>query len=497
MKVERRAIARLAGCALRAGLIVTSAVFLLSHGRGRAAQAGRSPVKVFILAGQSNMQGKGRVSHLDDLTKDPAKKATFGHLKTPDGQWVVRRDVWIDYLGRKGGLSVGYGGGRNQIGPEMQIGHVLGDHLDNQVLLIKCAWGGRSLKVRFRPPSSGGEVGPDYKTMVAHVHTVLGNLKQHFPDYDGRGYEIVGFLWFQGWNDMIDGEAVAQYEENFANLVRDLRKEFSVPEMPFVIAETGNCGNMKFRKAQAATAERPEFKGQGAFVPTSSFKRSTPSFDGGYHWNGNAESYFLIGTAMGKAMAKLVPTLNTKELTSRTRPIFAMINAMRYAAAHAAIRKLEEKLESESANPDADKDKLAREKDLVGRMKPMVMKRVDAVVEEIKQLDSIGDVYTASKRIKETAARFKGIGGYDSVVEPLRKELGRFPKSSEVRRGARYYYLMGLAEKKRSTQVLLALKQIAVRYPKSAYGKAARAALKDLQDPKAKVDARSYIGRGE
>ena len=497
MRAKRRAIACFAGCAFRAALIVASAACLLPHGRARAGQAGRSPVKVFILAGQSNMEGKGRVSHLDDLTKDPARKATFGHLKTPDGQWVVRRDVWIDYLGRKGGLSVGYGGRRNLIGPEMQIGHVLGDHLDNQVLLIKCAWGGRSLKVKFRPPSSGGEVGPAYKDTVAHVHTVLDNLKQRFGEYDGRGHEIVGFLWFQGWNDMIDGEAVAQYEENFANLIRDLRKEFSVPDMPFVIAETGNCGNMKFRKAQAASAERPEFKGQGRFVPTAGFIRPEPAFDKGYHWHGSAESYFLIGTAMGKAMAELVPTLNTKELSSRTRPIFAMINAMRYAAAYASIRKLEEKLESETAKADADKDKLAREKDLVGRMKPMVLKRVDAVVEEIKQLDRIGDVYTASKRIKESGPRFKGIGRYDAVVEPLRKELGRFPKSSEVRHGARYFFLMGLAEKKRSTQVLLALRQLAIRYPKSAYGKAARAALKDLQDPKAKVDARSYVGREE
>ena len=99
-------------------------------------------MKVFLLVGQSNMEGKGAVSHLEELAKDPARKAMFGHLKTPDGQWVVRKDVWIDYLGRKGGLTVGYGTRGGQIGPELQIGHVLGEHLENQVLLIKCAWGG-------------------------------------------------------------------------------------------------------------------------------------------------------------------------------------------------------------------------------------------------------------------------------------------------------------------------------------------------------------------
>jgi len=203
-----------------------------------AGQAGRSPVKVFLLVGQSNMEGKGAVSHLDELTKDPARKATFGHLKTPDGQWVVRKDVWIDYLGRKGGLSVGYGTRGSQIGPELQIGHVLGDNFDNQVLLIKCAWGGRSLKVNFRPPSSGGTVGDAYHKTVAHIHTVLDNLKQRFPDYDGLGYEINGFLWFQGWNDAGN----KAYGEQLVHFIKDWRKELNAPDMKVVCGLLGQNG---------------------------------------------------------------------------------------------------------------------------------------------------------------------------------------------------------------------------------------------------------------
>ncbi len=446
-------------------------------------QAGRGPVKVFTLAGQSNMEGKGSVEHLEEL----AKTSEYRHLKTANGQWVVRRDVWIDYFGRRGGLTVGYGGGRDKIGPEFQIGHVLGDHLDNQVLLIKCAWGGKSLHKDFRPPSSGGEVGASYKQMVEQTHKVLDNIKQFFPDYDGRGYEIAGFLWFQGWNDMINGDATAEYEESFANLVRDLRKEFAAPDMPFVIAETGNCGNQKFRQAQAAAAGRPEFKGMAAFVATEGFIRSEPAHDAGYHWHGNAESYCLIGEAMGKAMAKFVPTLNAKDLTSRTKPIFSMIGQMKYAPAHAALVKLEGDLAGKSG------DEAAREKDLVARMKPMILKKVEAVVEEIKRLDEVGDVFHEKKLITESRPRFKGIARYDETVEPLRKALSRFPKSSEVKRGAQYFYLMGLAAKERNVQVLLALKRLGTRYPKSIYGKAAKAAVKDLQNSEAKVDARRYL----
>jgi len=446
-----------------AALVIALVIVIVPTRAALAAQAGRSPVKVFILAGQSNMEGKGSVEHLEQL----AKTSPYRHLKTANGQWVVRRDVWIDYLGRKGGLAPGYGGDRGKIGPEFQIGHVLGDHLDNQVLLIKCAWGTQT---------------------VARVHEVLGDIRRFFPEYDGRGHEIAGFLWFQGWNDMINGEATAEYEENFANLVRDLRKEFTAPDMPFVIAETGNCGNRKFREAQAAAAARPEFKGVAAFVATEGFMRREPAYDRPYHWCGNAESYCLIGEAMGKAMAKLVPTLNAKDLTSRTKPIFSMISQMRYAPAHAALVKLEEKLAGES-----DGDDVAREKDLVARMKPMILKKVDAIVEEIARLDKLGDVYHEKKLITESRPRFKGIERYDETVEPLRKALSRFPKSSEVKRGAQYFYLMGLAAKERNIQVLLALKRLGTRYPKSIYGKAAKAAVKDLQNPEAKVDARRYL----
>jgi hypothetical protein len=194
---------------------------------------------------------------------------------------------------------------------------------------------------------------------------------------------------------------------------------------------------------------------------------------------------------MGKAMAELVPTLNAKELTSRTKPIYSMINQMRYAPAYAAVVKLEEKLAAESG------DEAAREKDLLARMKPMILKKVDGVVSEIKRLDAMGDVYHAKKLITETRTQFKGIDSYDEVVEPLRKELSRFPKSSEVKRGAQYFYLMGLAAKERNVQVLLALKRLGKRYPKSVYGRAALAAVEDLQKSDAKVDPRKYLTPAE
>jgi alpha-galactosidase len=150
--------------------------------------------------------------------------------------------------------------------------------------------------------------------MLKHIKDVLANLKKEFPDYDGKGYEIAGFGWHQGWNDRVNQAFNDQYEKNLANFIRDVRKALGVKDMPFVIAETGMHGPeekhpraLSLMRAQAAVAAYPEFKGNVAFAETKSFYRPpevSPSRQG-YHWNSNAETYFLIGDAMGKAMLKL------------------------------------------------------------------------------------------------------------------------------------------------------------------------------------------------
>ncbi|HUU90159.1 MAG TPA: sialate O-acetylesterase [Phycisphaerae bacterium] len=301
-----------------------------------AGQAGKSPVKVFILAGQSNMEGAGAIKgsernggkgSLEYLVKDPATAKQFAHTVDKDGKWVVRDDVWIWYLGRKGGLTAGYGARSDRIGPEFQFGHVMGDACDNQVLLIKTAWGGKSLAKDFRPPSSGGEVGPFYTEMLKHLKDVLADLKTHFPDYDGKGYEIAGFGWHQGWNDGCGADMVAEYETNMANFIRDVRKALGVKDLPFVIADSGFGGrNQKvdrrlgIRKAQAAVARYPEFKGTVFCVETQDYFRppeESPSRQG-YHWNGNAETYFLIGNGMGEAMKSLAAA-GTKSIAGKAR----------------------------------------------------------------------------------------------------------------------------------------------------------------------------------
>lgn len=283
------------------------------------------PVKVFILAGQSNMQGHGKVKaepkrnggkgSLEWLVKDPQSAARYKHLVDKNGKWLPRKDVQIWYLGRKGNLRPGYGFREGFIGPELGFGQVVGDAFDEPVLLIKLAWGGKSLAKDFRPPSSGGEVGPYYKKLLSLTREALRDAKKDFPQYAGRKLELVGFGWHQGWNDRINQRFNDEYEKNMSNFIRDVRKDLGAPKLPFVIAETGMSGRkekhpraLSLMKAQAAVAKRKEFRGNVAFVGTKDFFRPkdvSPSRQA-YHWNSNAETYYLIGEGMGKAMVSLI-----------------------------------------------------------------------------------------------------------------------------------------------------------------------------------------------
>lgn len=304
------------------------------------AAAATKPVKVFILAGQSNMEGQAVVDlegknyndgkgTLAMLMRDPAKAAMFKHLRDADGKWAVRDDVWVRYKREHGPLLAGplaFGfsvyGDVHHFGPELQFGHVVGDRFDNQILLIKTAWGGKSLFKDFRPPSSGGEVGPYYAKMLAEIREALANLGVDFPAYKDRGYELAGFVWYQGWNDGVDAKtAVPEYEQNLVNLIKDVRKDLGAPSLPVVIGElTGPWVKapgawQTLREAQAAAAARPEFSGNVLFIPTHDFVRKpedSPNPGHGHHEFGNAETYFLVGDALGKGMLKLLDGAEAK-----------------------------------------------------------------------------------------------------------------------------------------------------------------------------------------
>jgi hypothetical protein len=297
--------------------------------------AAGKPMKVYVLAGQSNMEGQAVVDldgkdyndgkgTLVALHADPAKAAGMAHLKAADGTWRVRDDVWMWYQPeaaplQAGPLAIGYTvyGDAHHFGPELEFGHVVGEAVENEVMLVKTAWGGKSQFADFRPPSSGGKTGVYYTRMIAQIREAVGSIKARFPQSKAEGHELAGFVWYQGWNDGCDPQRAAPaYEQNLVNLIHDVRKDLAAPELPVVVGElTGPWvdapdGWAAVRTAQAAAAARPEFQGNVVFVPTHQFVRAaedSPNPGHGHHEFGNAETCFLVGEALGRAMLSLTP----------------------------------------------------------------------------------------------------------------------------------------------------------------------------------------------
>lgn len=245
----------------------------------------------------------GHISHLEELVA----AGEFTHLKE-GGEWAERDDVYVAFRGQKRGkktgkLTVGGYASRNRTGPELGFGNVVGDHFDEPVLIIKYAYGGQSLGHRFRAPSSGENTPEKYPEFykglmkkkkwtleeakadmdiytrskyiatLRHSLEVLQNIKNVIPDYSGQGFELSGLVFFEGFNDAIIPEYAREYETNLANLIKDLRVDLGVPDMPFVIGETGMESGRGFtavQKAQEAVGNNKAF-GKGAFVKTSPF----------------------------------------------------------------------------------------------------------------------------------------------------------------------------------------------------------------------------------
>ena len=297
-------------------------------GAALATFAAASPLKVFIMAGQSNMEGHAKIDTFDYIGDDPATAPILKEMRGPDGKPRVCDNVWISYLtgGKENGegigkLTAGFGARPNpaqpgtEIGPEFTFGIYMNKLAKQPILIIKTAWGGKSLHTDFRPPSAGpyvpteaenkkhkfdtpeqkqakiAETGKYYHYMIEHVRTVLKDIKRVYPGYDPKqGYEIAGFIWLQGFNDMVNGDSYpplpghkennyVKYGEWLADFIRDVRKDVNAPKMPFVIGVIGvggiagdaNANSHGFREAMAAPASLPEFKGNVIAVRTAPF----------------------------------------------------------------------------------------------------------------------------------------------------------------------------------------------------------------------------------
>jgi hypothetical protein len=254
------------------------------------------------------------------------KEGRFTWFADDEGNWTVRNDAiyWDvrlsnEELGSGGPLTVTSNG--RFMGPEVPFGYVMGTFHDETVLLIESSCGNRSLNWDFRPPSSGRTKpddkfeGYEYRALIEGTHKALKNLDKIVPGYHDQGYEIAGFAWWQGHKD--NGSSKEEYEKHLVNLIKDLRKEFNAPDMKVAVATVGFHGYdlpegwKGVFDAQVAVGDpkqHPEFAGDVTTVDTRAFWRPAAISPAGvdYHYNKNAETYALVGDALGRAMVNMM-----------------------------------------------------------------------------------------------------------------------------------------------------------------------------------------------
>ena len=267
--------------------------------------------------------------------------------------FAVSKRVYITSIAdrnrRSGPLTVGFGGSPDKIGPEFGFGLSLARKLDAPILLIKTSWGGKSLNYNFRPPSAGPyvlskkeqegdkveeikkNVGLNYRMMNEAVHAVLKDVGKHHPDYNAdAGFEMAGFVWFQGFNDQFSPAFRDNYKDNMIAFIKDVRKEYKTPKMPFVIGVLGtnrtaeDVAKNAVSVAQRAAAKAPEFQGNVASVESYEvyshdayevYKKGWAQHfaewcvvgsDRPYHYLGSGKFFVRFGDSLAQQMLKLM-----------------------------------------------------------------------------------------------------------------------------------------------------------------------------------------------
>lgn len=185
--------------------------------------------KVFLLAGQSNMESQGSLKDLPKALRRP-----------PSNVFYWKKGSWKRYEFHDAWQMPG-----KEFGPELSLAYQLASAYPNETLgVLKVAKGGTAIK----------QWGPE----SALMQTLLREMRAATST---DHHEVAGMFWMQGERDARFGDS--KYAERFRQLIEQIRRETGQSQLPFVFGQI-SCivpkrkFNEEIRAAQTQTASKIE-----------------------------------------------------------------------------------------------------------------------------------------------------------------------------------------------------------------------------------------------
>ena len=204
-------------------ILTLLAALVLIPVAARCADADTKTLRVFIFAGQSNMEGA------DSKVKDIKRFPPFAGLDAPQENVLFSYNIGReDKFASKGWVALQPVG--KIVGPELSFARRVSLATGAPVAIIKCAAGGTTL---------GGDWNPDDPSGFKLYPLALELVRSSLAELDQKkvAYRIEGFMWHQGENDMFNKEFKPNYGKNLANFLACWRRDLKTPGLKFYIGE--------------------------------------------------------------------------------------------------------------------------------------------------------------------------------------------------------------------------------------------------------------------
>lgn len=188
-------------------------------------------IRVYILAGQSNMSG----------TQNPLVSQLPASLKDTLPNVLIK--VGGDNVYNWQTLRPGLGSQPINFGPEITFGHDASTYFNgDKIAIIKYSYGGTTLNEDWRPPSVGGTTGWLYKNFIRDLNKYLDTLAKNYT------VQIMGMCWMQGEYDARDYGKAFNYEANLTNFISAVRDTLNLPQLPFAIGMIDSSAAWPYNK---------------------------------------------------------------------------------------------------------------------------------------------------------------------------------------------------------------------------------------------------------